>query len=70
MLELILLSLLCLTAIPLFIYDLITSKILNDKKSKKIKDIIFYVLISIIIISKLLEKIILYNILQHKIHIE
>jgi hypothetical protein len=61
MLELILLSLLCLTAIPLFIYDLITSKILNDKKSKKIKDIIFYVLISIIIISKLLEKIELYN---------
>jgi len=61
MLELILLSLLCLTAIPLFIYDLITSKILNDKKSKKIKDIIFYLLVSIIIISKLLEKIELYN---------
>ena len=61
MLELILLSLLCLTAIPLFIYDLITSKILNDKKSKKIKDITFYLLVSIIIISKLLEKIELYN---------
>ena len=61
MLELTLISLLCLTAIPLFIYDLITSKILNDKKSKKIKDIIFYLLVSIIIISKLLEKIELYN---------
>lgn len=61
MLELILMSLLCLTAIPLFIYDLITSKILNDKKSKKIKDIIFYLLVSIIIISKLLEKVELYN---------
>ena len=61
MLELILMSLLCLTAIPLFFYDLITSKIFNDRRSKKIKDIIFYVLISIIIISKLLEKIELYN---------
>jgi len=62
MIELILITLLCITAIPLFIYDLITSKILNDKKSKKIKDTLLYMIVSTIIISKLLEKIILYNI--------
>ncbi len=62
MIEIILITLLCITAIPLFIYDLITSKILNDKKSKKIKDTLLYMIVSIIIISKLLEKIVLYNI--------
>jgi hypothetical protein len=62
MIEIILITLLCITAIPLFIYDLITSKILNDKKSKKIKDTLLYMIVSTIIISKLLEKIILYNI--------
>jgi hypothetical protein len=62
MIEIILITLLCITAIPLFIYDLITSKILYDKKSKKIKDTLLYLIVSIIIISKLLEKIILYNI--------
>jgi hypothetical protein len=62
MIEIILITLLCITAIPLFIYDLITSKILNDKKSKKLKDTLFYLIVSFIIISKLLEKIVLYNI--------
>lgn len=62
MIEIIIITLLCITAIPLFIYDLITSKILNDKKSKKIKDMLLYMIVSIIIISKLLEKIVLYNI--------
>ncbi len=62
MIEIIIITLLCITAIPLFIYDLITSKILNDKKSKKIKDTLLYMIVSIIIISKLLEKIVLYNI--------
>lgn len=62
MIEIILITLLCITAIPLFIYDLITSKILNDKKSKKIKDTLLYMIVTIIIISKLLEKIVLYNI--------
>jgi len=60
MIEIILITLLCITAIPLFIYDLITSKILNDKKSKKIKDTLLYMIVSIIIISKLLEKLELY----------
>jgi hypothetical protein len=62
MIEIILITLLCITAIPLFIYDLITYKILNDKISKKIKDTLLYMIVSIIIISKLLEKIVLYNI--------
>jgi hypothetical protein len=61
MIEIIIITLLCITAIPLFIYDLITSKILNDKKSKKIKDTLLYMIVSTIIISKLLEKLELYN---------
>ena len=62
MIEIILITLLCITAIPLFIYDLITSKVFYDCKSKKIKDTLLYMIVSTIIISKLLEKIILYNI--------
>ena len=61
MIEIILITLLCITAIPLFIYDLIRSKILYDKKSKKIKDTLLYMIVSIIIISMLLEKLELYN---------
>jgi len=57
MLEIIVLTILCLGIIPLFFYDIITGRLSkNDSpRFRKFKDIIYYLVILNVVISKTIQ---------------
>lgn len=57
MLEIIILTLICVIGVPVFIYDIVTGNLSkNDSPNyKKFKNIIFYLFVITILVSKTIE---------------
>ena len=57
MLEIIILTSLCVICVPLFIYDIVTGKLSKDEspKFRKFKNIVFYLFVITIVIFNTIE---------------